>query len=461
LIALAAEARFQRVALALAALCAVALLFASWLFGGVVQDRSWHDEGLALLALPLLLTATAVLLQSPPSSRLLRTALVIMLAGWVVVALQLLPLPAWLGSGAPRASLTQDLAAADVAAPDLRWSLSPFATEQSLWRMLLPLAAFLGGLAVARRFRRVLLGGIVLLALANLGLALQQQGLPIDSRARLYPVMDGSVMFGGLFINQNHHATALIIAMVLTLSLAVDAWRRRRPGTRRHELQALVWSGLAVLFLCAVQLTHSRAGIALLAPALAGSLLMTGIIRLPHALRRPWLVVAVAALAVVAAALSLPWLAAAPGADPRFVIAAKTFQLGLSYLPWGSGAGSFTPVFETDLPKALWIPQYINHAHNEFAQWWLVGGLPAVAVVAAGLAILAVAGYRLLQLQGRRSAAVLAAGCWTAITVTLVHSWVDFPLGTPALAVTVAMLGGILFACLDELGGRERTRASG
>ncbi|MBZ0087632.1 MAG: O-antigen ligase family protein [Thermomonas sp.] len=438
------------------------LLLASWLLGGLTHDSSWHDEGLQLLALPALVAAVAVLVRQPPQTRLARGALAIMLAAFAVVALQLLPLPDGLwNASTPRAELARDLAVAGVTSSARRWSLTPYGTEAALWRLLPPLAAFLGGLALARGFRRALLLCIVLLALANLGLAFQQSGLPQSSPQRIYPVIDGSVMFGGLFINQNHHATALVIAMLLALCLAVDAWRRRIPGTRRRELQALVWAGLATLCLFAVPLTHSRAGIALLAPALAGSLLMTGIIRLPHALRRPWLVVAVAALAVVAAALSLPWLAAAPGADPRFVIAAKTFQLGLSYLPWGSGAGSFTPVFETDLPKALWIPQYVNHAHNEFAQWWLVGGLPASVVVAAGLAILAVAGYRLLQLQGRRSAAVLAAGCWTAIAVTLVHSWVDFPLGTTTLAVTVAMLGGMLFACLDELGDRERTRASG
>lgn len=428
------------------------LLVASWLFGGLVRDSSWHDEGLQLLALPLLVVAVAALLRAPPRSALARVALGVMLAGFAAVALQMIPLPSalWMAS-TPRAELARDLASAGISSFPMRWTLSPYATEAALWRMLPPLAAFLGGLVAARRFRRVLLLGIVLLAVANLGLAMQQDGLAYDSRLRLYPVMDGVPMFGGLFVNQNHHATALVLAMTLALCLAIDAWRRRVPGSRKRELLAIVCVGLGALCLFALPLTHSRAGMALAAPALAGCVLLTGGVRLDAISRRPWLLAAAAGIAIFVAGLSLHWLAAAPGADPRFIIADAAFRRGLQYLPWGSGAGSFTPIFETQLPKALWIPNFVNHAHNEYAQWWLLGGLPAVAVVGAGLMVFVLAGMRLLRLRGRRSTAVLAAGCWVAITVALVHSWVDFPLGTPALAVTVALLAGILFASLDGL----------
>lgn len=440
----------------------ILLLLASWPLGGLTHDSSWHDEGLQLLALPTLVVAVVVLVRQPPQTRLARWALAIMLAACAVVALQLLPLPDGLWkAAAPRAELARDLAAAGVTSAAPRLTLTPYGTEAALWRMLPALAAFLAGLVLAHRFRRGLLLAVALLALANLGLAFQQSGLPQGSPQRIYPVIDGVVMFGGVFINQNHFATALIIAMALTLCLAFDAWRRRIPGTRRRELQALALAGLAAVCMAAVPLTGSRAGIALVPPALLGGLVLTGVLRLDRLLKRPAFAVTAALLTVAVAWVFLHWLAVAKAQDPRFLIADSTFRLGLSYLPWGSGAGSFTPVFETDLPKALWVPQYVNHAHNEFAQWWLVGGLPAVVVVGAGLFVFALAGLRVLQLQGRRSEAVLAAGCWMAVAATMVHSWVDFPLGTTALAVTVAMLGGILFACLDELDDRERKRAPG
>jgi len=437
----------------LSAGCLVLLLPASWLLGGLTHDSSWHDEGLQLLALPALVAAVAVLVRNPPQTRLARCALAVMLAAFAVVALQLVPLPEGLWKAvAPRAWLARDLATAGVAADVQHWTLTPHGTEVALWRMLPPLAAFLSGLALARGFRRGVLLCVALLALANLGLAFQQAGLPQNSPLRIYPVIDGVAMFGGIFINQNHFATALVIAMTLALCLAVDAWRRRVRGTRKRELQALALVGLAAVCMAAVPLTASRAGIALVVPALLGGLVLTGLLRLDRLLKRPVFAVTAALLAVAMAWVSLHWLAAVRGQDPRFLIADSTFRLGLSYLPWGSGAGSFTPVFETDLPEALWIPQIINHAHNEFAQWWLVGGLPALAVAAAGLAVFALAGLRLLRLHGRRSTAVIASGCWIAVAVALAHSWVDFPLGTTALAVTVSLLGGILFACLDELG---------
>ncbi len=445
----------------LSAGCLVLLMLASWLLGGLTHDSSWHDEVLQLLALPALVAAVAVLARHPPQTRLARGALAVMLAAFAVVALQLIPLPDGLWkAAAPRAELARDLAAAGVASSVRHWTLTRYGTEAALWRMLPPLAAFLAGLALTRKFRRGVLLCVVLLALANLGFAIQQAGLPQNSAQRVYPVIDGVVMFGGIFINQNHFATALIIAMALAVCLAIDAWRRRMPGTRRRELQALAYAGLAVVCLSAVPLTASRAGMLLLAPVLLGSVLLAGTLRIDWILKRRAFMVAGAAAALAVCWLALHWLATVKGQDPRFLIADTTFRLGPSYLPWGSGAGSFTPVFESDLPKTLWIPQYVNHAHNEFAQWWLVGGLPAVLVVAAGLVVFALAGLRVLRLRGRRSAAVLAAGCWVAIAAALVHSWVDFPLGTTALGATVALLGGLLFACLDDLDAGADAQAS-
>ena len=433
----------------------VVLLFAAWLLGGPVHDSSWHDEGVQLLALPVLVLAVAVLLRTPPRSPLARAALMVMLAGFAVVALQLLPLPAglWLASP-PRAALAQDLTVAGVTGVSRHWTLTPHGTEAALWRLLPALAAFLAGLGAARRLRRPLLLLIIFLALANLGFALQQDGLPQNSQLRLYPVMDGVPMFGGLFVNQNHFATALVISMALALCLAMDYWKRRIPGSHKREVQALACAGLGMVCLFAIHLTSSRAGMVLWIPVLAGCVLMSGIVRMDWLTQRRWLVWSMVGLAIFAAGVSLHWMAGIPGQDPRFIIADATFRLGLSYLPWGSGAGSLTPVFESQLPKALWIPNFVNHAHNEFAQWWLVGGLPALAVVAAGFVVFVLAGLRLSQARGRRSTSMVATGCWLAIAAALVHSWVDFPLGTLTLATTVGLLAGVLFASLEDMTDR-------
>ena len=434
----------------------VVLLVAAWLLGGPTRDSSWHDEGLQLLSLPVLVMAVAALLRMPPRTPMARAALAVMLAAFAVVAMQLLPLPAslWMASP-PRAALARDLATAGVTAFPHRWTLTPYGTEEALWRLLPPFAAFLAGLVVARRFRRPFLVLIVLLTMANLGFALQQNGLPQNSPLRLYPVMDGVPMFGGIFVNQNHFAAALVIAMALSLCLAVDFWRRRVLGTRKRELQALACTGLGMACLFAVHLTSSRAGMALLVPVLAGCLLISGLVRMDWLVQRTWLMWALVALVAITAGVSLHWMAGIPGQDPRFIIADATFKLGLSWLPWGSGAGSLTPVFESRLPESLWIPNFVNHAHNEFAQWWLTGGLPGMIVVLAGVGVFVAAGIRLLQVRGRRSASLVASGCWMAIAATLVHSWVDFPLGTLTLATTVGLLAGLLFASLEDMAPQD------
>ena len=42
-----------------------------------------------------------------------------------------------------------------------------------------------------------------------------------------------------------------------------------------------------------------------------------------------------------------------------------------------------------------------------------------------------------------------------AIAATLVHSWVDFPLGTLTLATTVGLLAGLLFASLEDMAPQD------
>lgn len=433
------------------------LLLAAWLLGGATQDRTWHDEAVQLLALPVLLLAWVVLLRTPPRTRLARTAVAVALAGFALVALQLLPLPFGLGVlSAPRQALVADLARAGVAHEATRWSLAPYATEESLWRMLPALAGFFGGLILARQQRRGFLLAIIALTLANAVLAFQQVGLPEDSPLRLYPSLGSRSAFSGIFVNRNHFATALIVAMALAVALAVDSWRRRMPGDARNRLRTLALAAAAALCLFAAPVTASRAGMVLVLPALAACLLFCGIPRLEWIGRRPALagLAAAAGLAVVGFALHVMALARA-SEDLRFPVASNAFHLGLSYLPWGSGAGSFTSVFETDLPQALWIAEYFNHPHNEYALWLLVGGLPAVVLLACALVVLALAGLRILRQRGQRSAAVQAAGCWVAIAAALMHSWVDYPLGTTALATTVALLAGALFSCLEEISVRS------
>lgn len=436
------------------------LLTASWCLGGVVEDSTSHDQWLQLLALPVLVLAITSLVSSPPSDRLVRRGLLLSVCVLLLPAIQLLPLPEALWSmNSARVDITTDLAKAGVARFPHRWSLAPHATEQAIWGLLPAIAAFLAACALPARYARRFAKACVAIVLLNILVALFQTGLPRDSHLRLYP--DEASGFGGLLINPNHFATALVMGFSLSIALAVNAWRRA-GGAIRFGMQ-WVYAGAALLCLFGIPFTTSRAGIVLVPPALVGTLLLTGMLPVSRIGKSRGATVAAAfaaILGVIGAWSAFGWLAVARKEDPRLLIADATFELGKSYFPFGSGIGSFQAVFEQHLPPSLWMPEYVNHAHNEYAQWWLTGGLPAILVLAFGLGIFALAGLRIFKARGRSTGVVVAAACWVGIAAALVHSWVDFPLSTTTLMTMTALLAGFMLTGAAE-GDQRLRRAHG
>src|SRR5690606_13196271 len=52
------------------------------------------------------------------------------------------------------------------------------------------------------------------------------------------------------------------------------------------------------------------------------------------------------------------------------------------YFPWGSGFGSFEYVYRIYEPLELLRPAYLNQAHNDWLQFPIEGGLPAILIAA-------------------------------------------------------------------------------
>ena len=104
----------------------------------------------------------------------------------------------------------------------------------------------------------------------------------------------------------------------------------------------------------------------------------------------------------------------------------------------GTGFGSFEEVYHIFEPDRLLFPEYINQAHNDWAQLVIEGGLPAVAiglVALAGLARGSIAMARDPDMPGNRSVFWLAA-----TSIVLSASLVDYPLRAPVFQLIVAWL---------------------
>lgn len=428
----------------------ILLLVAVWLGGGVTIDPSGADEVLQLLALPVLAMAAALLILDGLPSALSRVAVAVAAMVALVPALQLLPVPqGFWNSGEARLALQADLASVGVTlAP--HWTLSPHGSERALWALLPALAAFLAAITLEGRARRLLLKTILVLVLVNVLFAFFQAGLPQDSALRLY--RDFNAGFGGLLVNTNHMATALIIGMVIAVGLATQDWRRREetPGKPLHWAR---YAAAAAACLLLVPLSTSRAGMSLALPALALALLFSGAVPM-HTLttnRRVALgVVGAAVLAVIGIRAAMGWMAVDQAEEVRHALATATGEMARAHAPLGSGMGSFIEVFAQGAPDALQLVSYVNHAHNEYVQWMLAGGWLALLALLAVTGVLLVAGWRIVRLRGHGSDTRMAAVAFVAILAVLAHSVADYPLRTLTLMTTTAALAGLMFAALAD-----------
>ena len=61
-----------------------------------------------------------------------------------------------------------------------------------------------------------------------------------------------------------------------------------------------------------------------------------------------------------------------PMADARIPFARNTIAAAKAYMPWGSGLGSFVPVYAmTEPPRDVLANTFANHAHNDILELWL------------------------------------------------------------------------------------------
>lgn len=413
---------------------AVALAMAAALLVGGANGAINHLV-VQLAAIPLFIS----LLRNPSPPALMGW---FVLAALAVATLQLVPLPPEVWVALPgRDQAAQVL---DVAGLGAQWrplALDPGAAAMALASLFAPIVLLFGVRTLDSDQRRRLLVGVAAFALASAALGVLQR---IGGGLALY---DGAhTGFSvGLMINRNHHAD-LIIAGVLLLPLALPA------GASRHLALALtvVIAGLAV----SVMATTSRAGMALAVPATLLSLALL------WRLRARWILLAALVLALVVALIArMPAYSGLVARfshvadDERMTIAANTLVAIRHFWPWGTGYGSFVPVYAAFEDLDRMHANRVIAAHNDYLQIVLEGGFAGVITLAGALAILAMLGWRLAS----RRAGLEGWAPFAVAIFLLVHSAFDFPLRMAALSCLMAMCIGCADAVQHEIAKKRNT----
>jgi len=128
--------------------------------------------------------------------------------------------------------------------------------------------------------------------------------------------------------------------------------------------------------------------------------------------------------------------------DIRWPAAQVTSQAAIANLPFGSGFGTFAPIYERFEPRTLLTRRLVNHAHNDWLELWLTGGIPAIVLAAGFLAWLAASTVKVWRNSQARVPVLdvaLERAASIVIVLLLLHSVVDYPLRTAALSVLLAM----------------------
>ena len=110
----------------------------------------------------------------------------------------------------------------------------------------------------------------------------------------------------------------------------------------------------------------------------------------------------------------------------------------------GTGFGSFDAIYRTYEPTSLLMAAYVNHAHNDWVQIVLEGGLPAVVILGVFLIWL----FKSVALTAiGSSSGVERCVFWAACVVIIAaSSLVDYPLRTPVFQASSVWL----LLCLDH-----------
>jgi hypothetical protein len=444
---------------------AALLLVTCFVVGG---DSAHPSPGVAaaqLLAVPILILAVV---RSWRNGRIhaARWGVLVALTIMLLPLLQLLPLPAWVWSlPAERVSLLQDLNAAGVATVEQRWTLAPSASERDFLFMLPGAALFFCMLALGRTEWRRMLGLIIGLGVANLMLAALVIAAGKDSFLNPYP--DFAPTTGGIFANKNHQADMLAIGVMLALVLMSDAWRRARAGYQTFAPFGTL-TVIALTLLAALPVIGSRAGLIVAMVMLMGVFLTSARPSMKSFRQSRLLQIASVLLILVFAVglhAGLSWMNTDNVIEgSRYMMTTETLRIGAGHAPVGAGAGAFIPAFEQGASDPMLTYHYINNAHDDYAQWWLETGV--VGVLAASLALIVLMKALIALLRRRQGSRTRICGmaAMMGIGVIVLHSTVDYPLRTPALAAVFAVLAGIAIAAASKAassGSRSRSVDTG
>lgn len=420
---------------------APAYLFLCLVLGGSSQGI-WSNALLQICGLAILGFAIWIVPGRKAREQSVLIVLVTALVG--LLLLQLLPMPPALWTSLPGRGLVT--AGDHLLGFDGQWrplSVYPFETLSVLPTLIPPVAMLVAILWLESRSAVRMAAAVGVAGLGGIVFgALQVSGH--GDRFYWYEISNVGVPTG-FFANGNHMAAMLLCLIPIGAAMlersSVEATEPQQRWVDRLIALSLAFAGIVGLLF-----NRSLFGLVMAGPVCLASLL----IAFRHQIGRSTRLVG-AAGALVLAMLLLgmgTFLFASDRATETatsLVTRKEMFGAGWNLLkdnfPAGSGAGTFQRVYAASEDPFRVIHVYVNHAHNDYLEWVVEGGLPGLILLVCFLSWWM--RRALAMIADRRADGFAQAGLIIGM-ILLLHSMIDFPMRTSALAALFAAATGLM-----------------
>jgi O-antigen ligase len=380
----------------------------------------------------------------------LKPLFIIALAVTALALLHLIPLPPSVWQAMPGRELLKEIdSAAGLGAVWRPITLTPAAAWNAAYSLLIPLAALVLLARVSHRQLFGLVPALLVFGFASAVLGIAQAVGPMQSPLYLYNITNNGLAVG-FFANRNHQAVLLATLFPMLAVYAATGAASLEKARLRFSLAL----GGVVLLIPLMLVTGSRAGLAL---GLVGIVALLLIYRRPEdltPLKRktvkidPRIIVGAVIMGILGVISFFLTRAEAvnramemdSSTELRFAVWPNIVDMAWKYFPVGSGMGSFVEAFQIDEPYTALRATYLNHAHNDWLEVFMTGGLPALLILGGAIAAWVWGSMRLIRGNEMKRDDLALARMGATVTLMLaLASIADYPLRTPILALVITI----------------------
>ncbi len=422
----------------------VLFLAVVFLMGGGSRDdiQSW----IILRPIAIFLGAYAVFVSTSGEISRLGVPFWLLIGLLLLTGAQLVPLPPDIWVMLPGRETYAETA--DIIGIDQPWrplSLTPSETWNTLFSLTVPIACMLLYSVQSAAYRRKIIPTLIILGLGSALLGVLQLVGPPRGPLYLYNVTNYG-MSVGLFANRNHQAVFLACLIVM-LFWYLGSLNVKQTSSRTKGMLAF---STALVLIPLVFVTGSRAGVVLMGIGLFVSAYflytsnLVGELTSKSRLFNKYLALLAFAFTIIGSAGSAIYASRSLAFDRLFLdnqgigirgdILPLLTDMIWEYFPVGAGFGSFEHVFKGFEPLELLRPSYMNHAHNDWLQFLIEGG-----IVGALLLVSFLIWYCIRTLGVIRAGSVRNGSKYRLSAVMIafigVASVVDYPVRVPIFMV--------------------------